>query len=58
MAVVMTDPKVVATRFNDTFNAHDETTIKGLVSPNIRFTAPAAYVSSAKTPSPATTPVG
>src|ERR1700736_6924575 len=40
MAVVMTDPKVVATRFNDTFNAHNESAIKALVSPNVRFTAP------------------
>ena len=40
MAVVITDPKVVATRFNETFNAHNESAIKALVSPNIRFTAP------------------
>jgi len=40
MAVAITDPKVVATRFNDTFNAHNESAIKALVSPNIRFTAP------------------
>src|ERR1700730_11214225 len=40
MAVVITDPKVLATRFNDTFNAHNESALKALVSPNIRFTAP------------------
>jgi hypothetical protein len=40
MAVVIADPKVLATTFNDTFNAHDESAIKALVSPNIRFTAP------------------
>jgi predicted ester cyclase len=40
MAIVMTDPKVLATTFNDTFNAHNESAIKALVSPNIRFTAP------------------
>jgi predicted ester cyclase len=36
----MTDPKILAIRFNDSFNAHNETGIKALVSPNIRFTAP------------------
>ena len=40
MATVMTDPKILAIRFNDSFNAHNETGIKALVSPNIRFTAP------------------
>jgi predicted ester cyclase len=40
MATVMTDPKILAIRFNDSFNAHNETAIKALVSPNIRFTAP------------------
>jgi predicted ester cyclase len=40
MAVVIADPKVLATTFNDAFNAHDESAIKALVSPNIRFTAP------------------
>jgi predicted ester cyclase len=40
MATVMTDPKIVAATFNDTFNAHNESAIKALVSPNIRFTAP------------------
>jgi predicted ester cyclase len=40
MAVVITDPKVVATKFNETFNAHSESAIKALVSPNVRFTAP------------------
>jgi predicted ester cyclase len=37
---VMTDPKILATTFNDTFNAHNESAIKALVSPNVRFTAP------------------
>jgi predicted ester cyclase len=40
MAVVITDPKVLATAFNDTFNARNENAIKALVSPNVRFTAP------------------
>jgi predicted ester cyclase len=40
MAMVMTDPKVLATTFNDTFNAHNESAIWRLVSPHIRFSAP------------------
>ena len=40
MAIVIADPKVLATTFNDTFNAHNESAIKAIVSPNIRFTAP------------------
>jgi predicted ester cyclase len=40
MATVMTDPKIVAATFTDTFNAHNESAIKALVSPSIRFTAP------------------
>jgi hypothetical protein len=40
MAIVMTDPKVLATTFNDTFNAHNESAIWRLVSPQIRLTAP------------------
>jgi predicted ester cyclase len=40
MAIVMTDPKVLATTFNDTFNAHNESAIWHLVSPQIRLTAP------------------
>jgi predicted ester cyclase len=40
MATVMTDPKIVAIHFNETFNAHNESAIKSLVSPRIRFTAP------------------
>jgi predicted ester cyclase len=36
----MTDPKIVAIRFNETFNAHNESALKSLVSPRIRFTAP------------------
>jgi predicted ester cyclase len=40
MAIVMTDPKVLATAFNDTFNAHNESAIWRLVSPQIRLTAP------------------
>jgi predicted ester cyclase len=40
MAIVMTDPKVLATTFNDTFNAHNESAIWRPVSPQIRLTAP------------------
>lgn len=40
MAIVMTDPKALATTFNDTFNAHNESAIWRLVSPQIRLTAP------------------
>jgi predicted ester cyclase len=40
MATVMTDPKVLAARFNETFNAHNESAIKSLVSPRVNFTAP------------------
>jgi len=40
MAIAITDPKVLATTFNDTFNAHNESAIRRLVSPQIRLTAP------------------
>lgn len=40
MSVVITDPKVLATTFNDTFNARNESAIWRLVSPQIRLTAP------------------
>jgi predicted ester cyclase len=40
MAIVMTDPKVLAAAFNDTFNAHNESAVWRLISPRIRLTAP------------------
>lgn len=40
MAVVITDPKVLATTFNSAVNAHNEDAIKALVSPHVRFVAP------------------
>ena len=40
MATVLTDPKLLAAKFTDTFNSHNESAIKTLVSPQIRFTAP------------------
>jgi|SRR5438132_6838012 len=40
MAIVLTDPKVLAAKFLDTFNSHNESAIRSLVSPQIHFTAP------------------
>jgi predicted ester cyclase len=40
MPTTTTDPKVLAAKYNQAFNAHDETTLKSLVAPNARFTAP------------------
>ena len=40
MSTITTDPKVLATRFNQAFNAHDEKTLSSLIAPNSRFTAP------------------
>jgi len=40
MPTVTTDPKVLAAKFNQTFNAHDEKTLSSLIAPNATFTAP------------------
>lgn len=40
MPTTTTDPKVLAAKFNQAFNAHDEATLKSLIAPNARFTAP------------------
>jgi len=36
----MTDPKILAAKFVDAFNAHDEAAIKSLTAPDARLTAP------------------
>ena len=40
MPTITTDPKVLAARFNQAFNAHDEKTLSSLIAPNATFTAP------------------
>lgn len=40
MPVTMTDPKTLAVKFIQAFNAHDESVIKSLTAPNARLTAP------------------
>lgn len=40
MPTTVIDPKVLAAKYNDAFNAHDETTLKSLIAPNARFSAP------------------
>jgi predicted ester cyclase len=40
MATTMTDPKILAAKFVDVFNAHDTAAIKSLIAPNARLTAP------------------
>lgn len=40
MATTMTDPKILAAKFVDTFNTHDATAIKSLISSNARLSAP------------------
>src|SRR5205823_8838494 len=40
MPTVTTDPKVLAAKFTQTFNAHDEKTLSSLIAPNATFTAP------------------
>lgn len=40
MPTILTDPKVLAAKYNQAFNAHDETTITSLIAPNATFSAP------------------
>ena len=40
MPTIVTDPKVLAAKYNHAFNSHDETTIRSLIAPNARFSAP------------------
>ena len=40
MPTIATDPKVLAAKFNQAFNAHDEKTLSSLIAPNATFTAP------------------
>ena len=40
MPTIVTDPKVLAAKYNQAFNSHDETTIRTLIAPNARFSAP------------------
>jgi len=40
MATTMTDPKILAAKFFDAFNAHDEAAIKSFTAPTAKLTAP------------------
>jgi predicted ester cyclase len=40
MTTTITDPKVLSAKYNQAFNSHDETTLRSLISPNARFSAP------------------
>jgi predicted ester cyclase len=40
MPTIATDPKVLAAKYNQAFNSHDETALRSLIAPNARFTAP------------------
>lgn len=40
MATIVTDPKVLAAKYNDAFNSHNESALRSLIAPNARFSAP------------------
>jgi predicted ester cyclase len=40
MPTTLTDPKILASKYNHAFNAHDEVTLKSLYADNARFIAP------------------
>jgi predicted ester cyclase len=40
MPTTTTDPKVLAAKYNQAFNSHDETALRSLIAPNARFSAP------------------
>jgi predicted ester cyclase len=40
MPTTLTDPKVLAAKYNQAFNAHDEATLRSLISPTAKFSAP------------------
>ena len=40
MPTTLTDPKILASKYNQAFNAHDEATLRSLFADNARFIAP------------------
>ncbi len=40
MPTIVTDPKVLAAKYNHAFNSHDEAALRSLIAPNARFSAP------------------
>ncbi len=40
MPTTITDPKVLASKYVQAFNSHDESTLKSLLAPNARLSAP------------------
>jgi len=40
MPTIAIDPKVLAANYNRAFNAHDESALRSLIAPNVKFTAP------------------
>jgi predicted ester cyclase len=40
MPTIVTDPKVLAAKYNQAFNSHDEAALRSLIAPNARFSAP------------------
>ena len=40
MPTTLTDPKVLAAKYNQAFNSHDETALGSLIAPDARFSAP------------------
>jgi predicted ester cyclase len=40
MPTIVTDPKVLAARYNQAFNSHNEAALRSLIAPNARFSAP------------------
>lgn len=40
MPTIVTDPEVLAAKYTQAFNSHDETTLRSLIAPNARFSAP------------------
>jgi predicted ester cyclase len=40
MPTIATDPKVLAAKFNQSFNSHDEVALKSLYADSVRFNAP------------------
>jgi predicted ester cyclase len=40
MPTIAIDPKVLAANYNRAFNAHDESALRTLIAPNVKFTAP------------------
>jgi predicted ester cyclase len=40
MPTIVTDPKVLAAKYNQAFNSHDEAALRSLIAPTARFSAP------------------